>query len=216
MAPSTSPTFLRPPEDPADYGVAALSRFYAWQAGIYDWTRPFFLFGRREAVRRLGVERGHRVLDVGCGTGFNLGVLARPGADVVGVECSPPMLRRAETRVAALPRVRLDPRPYGSHSDHEGRADRILFSYSLSMIPPYARVLRRARLDLAPGGRIVVVDFLDAQVPVRGLLHRSHVALGRGRLDALLELFPVHEVEVAWTPLWRYFLFVGAPAPKHA
>jgi S-adenosylmethionine-diacylgycerolhomoserine-N-methlytransferase len=210
MAPSTSPTFLRPPEDAADFGVAALSRFYAWQAGIYDWTRPLFLFGRREAVRRLRVERGHRVLDVGCGTGWNLGALAGPDADVVGVECSPAMLRRAAARVGALGRVRLDPRPYGSHSDYAGRVDRILFSYSLSMIPPYDHVLERARFDLTPGGRIAVVDFLDARGPVGGWLTRSHVALGHQRLHALERLFPDHQVEVAWTPFWRFFFFVGA------
>ena len=213
MAPSTSLTSPPLPEGAADFGVAALSRFYGWQAGLYDWTRPFFLFGRGEAVRRLGVQRGHRVLDVGCGTGWNLGALVRRGGDVIGVECSPPMLRRAEARVAALGRVRLDPRPYGSHSDYAGRADRILFSYSLSMIPPYDRVLERARFDLTPGGRIAVVDFLDARGPVRGWLTRSHVALGHARLHALRRWFPEHEVEVAWTPLWRYFLFVGAAAP---
>jgi hypothetical protein len=81
------------------------------------------------------------------------------------------------------------------------------------MIPPYDRVLERARFDLTPGGRIAVVDFLDARGPVRGWLTRSHVALGHARLHALRRWFPEHEVEVAWTPLWRYFLFVGAAAP---
>jgi S-adenosylmethionine-diacylgycerolhomoserine-N-methlytransferase len=213
MDPSTSPTFLPPPEEAVDFGVPALSRFYAWQAGIYDWTRPFFLFGRRQAVDLLAVEPGHRVLDVGCGTGFNLGALARCGAEVVGVECSPAMRRRAEARIGTLEKVRLDPRPYGSHADYAGAVDRILFSYSLSMIPPYDHVLRRAVLDLAPGGRLAVVDFLDAHGPVGAWLSRSHVILGPKRLEALRRFFPDHEIRVAGTPLWRYFVFVAA-APR--
>ena len=74
--------------------------------------------------------------------------------------------------------VDLDSRPYGSHAGYEGEVDAVLFSYSLSMIPPFEEVLERARLDLRPGGRIAVVDFLDAWGPVDLGLRRSHVHLG--------------------------------------
>ncbi|HWW95196.1 MAG TPA: class I SAM-dependent methyltransferase [Vicinamibacteria bacterium] len=193
-------------------GLEALERFYRRQAGIYDWTRPFILFGRREIVAGLGVGPGHRVLDVGCGTGWNLGPLARMRAEVVGIECSPAMLRRAGQRVARLGerlRVSLDLRPYGTRADYLDQADRILFSYSLSMMPPYLEILARARADLRAGGRIGVVDFLDALPPVAQFLERSHVALGAHRLDELRRLFPRHFLKICSTSLWRYFLFWG-------
>ena len=106
-------------------------------------------------------------------------------------------------------RVLFDGRPYGSHSGYEGKVDRLLFSYSLSMIPPFEAVLERARRDLRAGGRIAVVDFLDARGPLSWGLRRSHVGLGGARLLALGQLFPKHQLRVVSLGLWRYFHFVG-------
>jgi S-adenosylmethionine-diacylgycerolhomoserine-N-methlytransferase len=129
---------------------------------------------------------------------------------VVGIEPSPSMRMRAAARVVRRGLgVTLDPRPYGSHADYEGSVDGILFSYSLSMMPPYLEVLARAFRDLRPGGRIVVVDFLDARPPVSWGLRASHVFPGEERLAALRRMFPDHTLDVRRTGLWRFFLFRG-------
>ena len=208
MAPSTLPA--SPSPDPR--GPAALESFYRWHATIYDWTRPLILFGRRAAAAALECGPDHLVLDVGCGTGFNLPALAGTGAAVVGIECTDAMRRRAAARLARLglvDQVALDRRPYGMHRGYEGRADRILFSYSLSMIPAFTRVLHRARLDLRPGGRIAVVDFLDAVGPMAWGLERSHVSLGCERLHLLSGLLPDHDLQIVQVGLWRYYFFCG-------
>ena len=216
MAPSISRACLPPSPDGEragdPYALEVLSGFYRFHARIYDWTRPFLLFGRRRVVDGLGVEAGHLVVDVGCGTGWSLPHLARSGARVIGVECSPAMRARAETRIRRqrLRAVRLDPQPYGAHDGFHGNADRILFSYSLSMIPPFEDVLDIARHDLKPGGRIGVVDFLDAAEPFPARAFRaSHVHLGPERLRTLCRLFPRYMVRIRLTGLWRYFLFWG-------
>jgi len=209
MLPSTSPIPFPPETGPLD----ALERFYRFHSRIYDWTRPFLLFGRRAAVRALETGAGQLVLDVGCGTGWSLPRLAGAGAAVIGIEPSASMRRRAEGRLARRGlggRVRLDPRPYGTHAEYEGQVDRVLFSYSLSMIPQFMEVLEAARRDMVPGGRIVVVDFLDAALPVAAVLGASHVHLGHARLDALRRLFPSHEVRITSAGLWRFFLFQGS------
>lgn len=119
------------------------------------------------------------------------------------------MRRRAEARAARWG-VRVDPRPYGTHSELAGACDVVLFCYSLSMIPPYEDVIERARRDLAPAGRIGVVDFLDALEPLPArTLASSHVHLGPERLAALRKAFPAHSLEVRSAGLWRYILFVG-------
>jgi S-adenosylmethionine-diacylgycerolhomoserine-N-methlytransferase len=208
MGPSTSPA--SPSPDPL--GLAGLSAFYRWQARIYDWTRPFILFGREAAAAGLECGPGQLVLDVGCGTGVNLAGLAATGASVVGIECTDAMRRRAEARLVRLglaERVTLDRRPYGIHDGYEGRVDRILFSYSLTMMPPFASILERARGDLQPGGRIAVVDFLDAPAPVAWGLAQSRVHLGGERLQLLRRLFPDHVLRVVDVGLWRYFSFCG-------
>jgi S-adenosylmethionine-diacylgycerolhomoserine-N-methlytransferase len=191
----------------------ALEGFYRLHASIYDWTRPLFLFGRREAVRALALRPGERVLDVGCGTGWSLPRLFARGARVVGVEPAAPMRRLAAARLERRGLsgvVDLDPRPYGSHAEYESGVDAVLFSYSLSMIPPFEAVLDRARLDLRRVGRIAVGDFLDARGPVGLGLRRSHVHLGPERLGALRRLFPRHHEAIRSVGLWRYFLFSGS------
>jgi len=212
MPPSTSPASPPLSEDAKRFGLDALDGFYRLHASIYDWTRPLLLFDRREAVRTLGLRPDDRVLDVGCGTGWGLPRLVARGARVVGIEPSAPMRGQALARLerhGLAGVVDLDPRPYGSHDQYAGSADAVLFSYSLSMIPPYEEVLERARLDLRPDGRIAVVDFLDARGPVGFGLRRSHVHLGPERLDALRRLFPSHRVEVRSVGLWRRFVFAA-------
>jgi len=198
------------PRDP--FALGALHSFYRLHAPIYDLTRPLILRGRRRVLEGLEPKPGHLVLDVGCGTGFSLPHLHARGAEVVGIEPSEAMRDQAERRLdrsRLRERVRLESRPYGSHDEHAGRADRILFSYSLSMIPCFGAVLQRARADLRPGGRVGVVDFLAAWGPVAGLLTRSHVFLGGDRFSELRRLFPRHSYSVHRGGLWSYYLFWG-------
>ena len=60
--------------------------------------------------------------------------LAAAGARVTGVEPSEPMRGAARARA---PRARARARPYGTHDGYRAAAERVLFSYSLSMIPPF-------------------------------------------------------------------------------
>jgi len=76
---------------PFDDQAAAYNRWYATALGqMVDRVE-------KEAVFSLLPEvQGRRVLEVGCGTGnFSL-ALARQGAEVVGLDCSGPMLARAQ------------------------------------------------------------------------------------------------------------------------
>lgn len=213
MPPSTSPTSFPRTEPPDPWALSALDGFYRAHARVYDWTRPFILFGRRQAIRALSLRPGDRALDVGCGTGWGLPQLRAFGAEPVGVECSAPMRREAARRLARgglSDVVVLDPLPYGSHDRYAGSADAILFSYSLSMIPPFAIVLERAERDLREGGRIAAVDFLDARGPVGFALRRSHVHLGPERLEALCRRFPSHVVTIRSVGLWRFYLVTAS------
>lgn len=210
-----------PREPDARQAVAVNAAFHDHECAYYD--RRFAISHDRGAARRARaeVERllrrrlrdGEVVLDVGCGTGWGLPRLARSGATIVGIELSSAMRARAAARIArgrCRGPVSLDPRPYGSHDEYADRADHVVFSYSLSMIPPFAAVVARARADLRPGGTIAAVDFLDATSgAIRAWLRASHVHLGPERLALLERTFPAHRVAVRSAGPWSYYLFWG-------
>jgi len=78
-------------------------------AATYDWLLPLYdvfgkLFGseaaHRQLVDQVDIEPGHRVLDIGCGTG-NLTLLVKhlhPNAEVVGLDPDPKALARARRK----------------------------------------------------------------------------------------------------------------------
>jgi len=58
------------------------------------------VFGR--LLQEAGVREGERVLEVGCGTGFGLAVLADMGAVAVGLESDPVLAAAARSNLKAL------------------------------------------------------------------------------------------------------------------
>jgi SAM-dependent methyltransferase len=68
---------------------------HAWSTGRYPSLAPNMLAPIARLVNAAGVDPGDRVLDVGCGTGNVALTARRAGADVVGVDLAPPMLRLA-------------------------------------------------------------------------------------------------------------------------
>ncbi len=115
---------------------------------------------RRAAIDALHVRPGDTVLDLGCGTGRNLPLLARAvGANgrVVGLDVSSGALDRARRRSRTFPQVELLHADAASASP--GMPDRVLATFSLSMMPDPEAVLARAVGALALGGRVAVLDF---------------------------------------------------------
>jgi S-adenosylmethionine-diacylgycerolhomoserine-N-methlytransferase len=145
-----------------------LDRNYRYQRHVYDLTREYYLLGRKRLIAELDVPSGGSVLEIGCGTALNLVRTARryPEARLFGVDLSRMMLETAE---AALARSRLEGRIRLGLGDAtsfdaeallgQGTFDRVFFSYSLSMIPPWEAALEHATGMLAPGGALYVVDF---------------------------------------------------------
>lgn len=56
----------------------------------------------RRLAREAGVRAGHRVLELGSGTGFTAAVLAAMGGDIHGVERDATLVARARTALEAL------------------------------------------------------------------------------------------------------------------
>ena len=69
-------------------------------ASVYDWIfGPTLHPGRLQAIQRMGISPGDRVLEVGVGTGINAALYPRDCA-VTGVDLSASMLEKARERIA--------------------------------------------------------------------------------------------------------------------
>lgn len=151
-------------------GVPASKRRYVRDlfgsiAGRYDLTNDVMSLGRHRAWKRLAlgladVREGHVVLDLAAGTGdFALAAARRfPGALVVAGDLTRRMLvtgrrRRGGNGVRWLQcDASLLPLPDDS-------VDRILVGYGLRNFPDLDWCLREILRCLAPGGRLVALDF---------------------------------------------------------
>ncbi|MCW1986434.1 UNVERIFIED_ORG: S-adenosylmethionine-diacylgycerolhomoserine-N-methyltransferase [Sphingomonas sp. R1F5B] len=165
---------------------ALMDAIYRRQVRIYDITRKYYLFGRDRLIRGLDAAPGARVLELGCGTGRNLAMIARrwPGMRLFGIDISREMLGTAQARLGNGARLALADASAFDAAALLGTArfDRIVISFALSMIPPWQQTVAHAATLLAPGGSLHIVDFHDAAGlpgPLRRLLQawltRFHV-----------------------------------------
>jgi ubiquinone/menaquinone biosynthesis C-methylase UbiE len=132
---------------------------------LYD---PFtWLLGVHRVHRRLielaGVEPGHRVLEIGCGTG-NLALRAQrmhPDAEVVGIDPDPLALARARRKAerAGLP-VRWDRGKAGELPYADESVDRVLSAFMFHHLDDAEKksALAEVRRVLRPGGQLHLVD----------------------------------------------------------
>lgn len=201
---------------------SALPGYYRLHAPIYDLTRWSFLFGRKELIDALARQPAERILEIGCGTGYNLKRMADrfPRAQLVGADLSADMLDRARRNLAThAGRVRFH---HGDFAELDVGAgfDLIVLAYTLSMTHPHTEtLLRRAVALLAPGGRLAVVDFHDSPWP----LFKRWMAVNHVRMEGELpELFSrvglIGEPKVAraYGGVWRYLCYVGQRAAPGA
>ncbi|MEM1197002.1 MAG: class I SAM-dependent methyltransferase [Pseudomonadota bacterium] len=145
--------------------AALMDKVYKGQRHIYDLTRKYYLFGRDTLIKGLDCRAGMRVLEIACGTGRNLAKVRRawPGVKLYGLDISHEMLKNArkavgeEAVLAAGDATSFD----ASASLGEDGFERVILSYSLSMIPDWESALDHASAQLADGGELHVVDFGD-------------------------------------------------------
>jgi len=197
----------------------AMKKYYKFQSKIYDSTRWTFLFGRLNIMHQLPIAQDAeiKILEVGCGTGFNLSNFAKyfKQANFVGMDVSEDMIDlSAKNTKAYQDRVELLAKPYGEEAFEEKETfDVVLFSYALTMINPQWRdLIEAAYEDIKPGGLIAVVDFHESRNPLfKWHMKNNHVRMDSHLLPVLEEKFSTLSADVqnAYFGLWQYFTFVG-------
>lgn len=125
--------------------------------------RPGGLMLTRRAVDVCGFSPGHRILDVGCGSGMTLADLARSfGIRAAGCDPDPELLDRAAGRSGrSLVRSGLPRLPFVS-----GSWDGIFCECVLSLFRYRKDCLTELHRLLAPNGRLIITDLYIRQWPM--------------------------------------------------
>jgi ubiquinone/menaquinone biosynthesis C-methylase UbiE len=189
------------------------SQLYRRRAGRYDLTANlYYLVGlrefayRRQAVETLHLNQGDTVVEIGCGTGLNFALLEErvgPEGTIIGVDLTPEMLAKAEKRTKRqgwqnVTLVECDAAEYTFPPGIDG----VLSTFAITLVPEYDQVIRNGAAALAPGKRLVVLDF---KKPERwpGRLIRLFVTLTRP-FGVSLDLAQRHP----WESVDRYLTVV--------
>jgi len=178
---------------------------------IWNWDSPA---GRRRADRRAAffVDKaelgpGRRALEVGCGTGLFLERVARSHAELVGMDLSAELLKKAGARVAGLAHVSLS-RGDAHRMPYPDACFDAVYGSSILHHLDLAASLKEAHRVLRQGGRVVFTEpnILNPQVAFMFLigprsffgLSPDEMAFSRSRVLRMLEALGY--VDVVVTP----------------
>ena len=197
----------------------AMRTYYQWQSKIYDSTRWSFLFGRNKVIQVLPSLKDVpiNILEIGCGTGYNLTKLAKkyPTAQITGLDVSADMINLSRKNTDAFKdRVTLIEKPYQKGAtEFHNTFDIILFSYALTMINPHWHdLILQAKDDLKEGGSIGVADFYNSRFKwFKNHMGNHHVRMDGHLIPVLEENFDTFykKVTPAYGGVWDYFVYVG-------
>ena len=145
-------------------------------------------------IQGLEIAPGHKVLDVACGLGYSSAVLARLGANVVGLETSQALAAEAGSRLAqaGVARVELKVGPLEAGDPKGAPFHAILVNGALDSTP------LSLLAQLRDGGRLACIEGRGRAGRAK-IYVRSDDAFGsRSLFDAAAPLLPAFRVEAGF------------------
>src|SRR5262245_30869406 len=152
-----------------------VARVYENLASVYDFTfGPALHPGRMDAIQRMGIKAGERILEVGVGTGINATLYPRD-CIVTGIDFSAKMLEKATQRLERknIRNVRLLEMDAADLKFANGTFDIVYAPYVISVVPDPVAVAREMYRVCRPGGRIVVLNHFRSANPLVAAIERA-------------------------------------------
>jgi len=152
-----------------------VERVYEKLAGVYDFTfGPTLHPGRLQAIDRMAIGAGDEVLEVGVGTGINLGLYPR-GCTVTGIDLSSGMLEKARERIVkkGLRNSRVLEMDAAKMQFADESFDIVYAPYLISVVPDPVTVAVEMRRVCRTGGRIVILNHFKSPNPILAKLETA-------------------------------------------
>lgn len=201
-----------------------MDKMYRHQRYFYDLTRKYYLLGRDRLLKEMKISDGETVLEIGCGTGRNLAILAKkhPRSNFFGLDASAEMLKTAEKKINAknlsnifLKTALADDFSFDKTFDLEKPFDAIFFSFSISMIPTWRESIKNALENLKPGKTLYIVDFFDQKnLPVwfrkilQSWLKQFQVKYPKELIPFLSDLENEGRGKLSFKPIFKSYSFI--------
>ena len=144
-------------------------------AKVYDLTfGPTLHPGRLQAIQRMNIQPGERVLEVGVGTGINLSLYPKQ-CSVIGIDFSSSMLEKARERAARkeIRNVRLLQMDAADLKFADDSFDIVYAPYLISVVPDPVKVAQEMRRVCKPDGRIVFLNHFRSPNPLLSRAERA-------------------------------------------
>jgi phosphatidylethanolamine/phosphatidyl-N-methylethanolamine N-methyltransferase len=207
--------------------MEGVERIYSSYSGVYDLFFDAILNpGRKRAISAMRLSPGHRVLEIGVGTGLSLPMYP-PGCHITGIDISRAMLDKALDKVSSLPeeaqaRISLLRMAAENLVLPDQSFDRVLLPYVISCVDKPDQVVREAHRVCAPDGRVLFLNHFASRRRPLAWLEQRLTPLSRKLgfvLDMPLDvitrtgLFDIERLErVNYPGLWT--LAVCVPRPR--
>src|SRR3954467_12555117 len=152
-----------------------VARVYENIAWGYDLVfGPTLHPGRVDAIKRMGIKPGDRVLEVGVGTGINVDLYPVDCA-VTGIDLSSSMLEKARERVARKDIINMRLLEMNAADIRFGDApfDIVYAPYLISVVPDPVAVAREMRRVCKSGGRIIFLNHFRSPNPLLAWMERG-------------------------------------------
>jgi len=147
---------------------------YERLAKVYDWIfGPTLQHGRIEAISRLDLQPGARVLEVGIGTGITAAIYP-DHCQLTGIDVSEEMLDKARERVRrkGLDHVRLFRMDAAELEFPDDTFDVVHAAYVMSVVADPVQVAQEMVRVCRPGGRVVFLNHFQSRNPVLAAMER--------------------------------------------
>ena len=194
---------------------------------LYDLSAPLFFFGtRRRSYRALmeaaGVKAGDQTLDIGCGPGYFVQMLAgRVGAagSAVGLDAAPEMIDYARRKARRLPNCRFEAGSAEALPFPDDSFDVVVSSLMMHHLPEELRprAIGEMKRVLRTGGTILLADFA---IPERGGWHVLAAITGHASGQMIRRVSPLEpliaeagfkELRSGDVPPWLHYVRATRP-----